>query len=198
MRGLLFAVAIAAALSVATRAEAAPDPVIASALSVGSTLVPIGITGILFFTGNGYDETVRFDLGMTTLALGSVFGPSIGQIYAGGGVDAWVTFFLRIITGGVMVTGTGLALKGTGEGAQTAGTALAVIGAVPTVFLAAWDVFGAAKAAKAARYREGHAFEQDATPRLASGWLARHACLETGGLPAVVRRNLADEVRALQ
>ncbi len=164
------AIAVAFASLAPSRAEAAPDPVIASMLSLSSTLVPIGVTGVLFFTGNGTDENVRFDLGLTTLALGAILGPSIGQIYAHGGVDAWVTFFLRIITGGIMVAGTGLAFRGV-QDAQTAGVALAILGAVPTAFLAGWDIFGAASAARAQRYKEGHALAP-------STWMMREACLE--------------------
>jgi hypothetical protein len=171
-RGVAFTTAIAVAVASLqpSHADAAPDPLIASMLSLGSTLVPIGVSGVLFFTGNGTDENVRFDLGLTTLALGAILGPSIGQVYAHGGVDAWVAFFLRLITGGIMVAGTGLAFRGTGDG-QTAGIALAILGAVPTAFLAGWDIFGAASAAKAQRYQEGHALSPP-------GWMVREACLE--------------------
>jgi hypothetical protein len=154
-RVIAAALAIMVLSSSPRTASAAPDPTIASLLSAGSTLVPLGITAALLLTGPGKDEDVRFDLALFTMATGSIVGPSIGQIYASGGVDAVVTFILRMLTGALMVTGTGLALRS--GNAQDAGVALAVLGAVPTLFLAAWDVFGAASSAKAARYAEGHA-----------------------------------------
>lgn len=134
---------------------AAPDPTIASLLSLGSTLVPVGVSGALLFQRRGSDEGLRFDLGLTFLGMGAIGGPSVGQFYAGAGGDAVVTLLLRALTGAVLLVGTGLALRGDG-GTQDAGEALAVLGGVPTVLLAAWDVIGAASSAREARYREGH------------------------------------------
>ncbi len=159
MRKLLLAVALAFAVTTlpAKRAEAAPEPVVASLLSVASTLVPLAITAGLFFTGRGVDEGIRFDVGLTTLGLGAIVGPSVGQIYGKGGGDAFITFLLRGVTGGVMLTGVGLRVRGR-EDLQGLGTALSLLGGIPTFFLALWDIIGAATSAKQARYDAGHGY----------------------------------------
>src|SRR5262252_4700249 len=84
------------------RVEAAPNPTIASLLSVGSTIIPVGIAASLLLTGRGADEGLRFDLSITFLAIGSVAGPSVGQLYGQGGWDALLSFLLRAVTGAVM------------------------------------------------------------------------------------------------
>ena len=161
MRKRLLGVALTAAIVATTlparEAEAAPDPVIASLLSVSSTLLPIGITAGLFLTGRGVSEGIRFDIGMSTLAVGAIVGPSVGQIYGKGGVDALLTFLLRTITGGVMVTGVGIRLRGDEDLSQL-GTSLAVLGGIPTLLLALWDFWGAATSAREARYEAGHGY----------------------------------------
>lgn len=159
MRKLLLAVALAFAVTTlpANRAEAAPEPVVASLLSVASTLVPLAVTAGLFFTGRGVDEGIRFDVGMTTLGLGAIVGPSIGQIYGSGGGDAFITFILRGITGGLMLTGIGLSVRGN-EDYHSLGNALGWLGGIPTFLLALWDIIGAATSAKQARYDAGHGY----------------------------------------
>jgi hypothetical protein len=103
MRRLALALIAASLLSFARPAFAdRPDPSIAVLLSAASTVVPLGGAALLFFTGPGYHEAIRVDLGMVFAALGTLLGPSIGQIYAHGGTDAWVTFFLRGVTGTVL------------------------------------------------------------------------------------------------
>ncbi|MCA9551722.1 MAG: hypothetical protein KC933_16915 [Myxococcales bacterium] len=137
------------------RAEAAPDPVVASVMSVGATALPLAITGIMWGTGRGADEGVRLDVGMIALGLGSIVGPSAGQIYAHGGVDAFLTFLLRAVTGAVMLTGVGFKLRGA-ENKQLMGSALAITGAVPTGLLAIYDMYAASVSAREAGYREGY------------------------------------------
>ena len=157
LRALGLALLMAATLLTGAprRAEAAPDPAVAAVMSAGATALPLAVTGILWGTGRGSDEGVRFDVGMVTLGLGSIVGPSAGQIYAHGGVDAFLTFLLRAVTGAVMVTGVGYRLRGA-ENRQTMGLALAVTGAVPTGLLAIYDIYASAVSAKEAGYREGH------------------------------------------
>lgn len=138
------------------RAEAAPDPVIASMMSVGAMALPLTLTAILWSTGAGKAEGIRFDVGMVGLGIGAILSPSVGQIYAGGGTDAIVTFLLRTVTSAVMLTGVGFRLRGA-ENRQTMGLALALTGGIPTAFLAAYDVYAAAVSAKEARYEEGYA-----------------------------------------
>ena len=138
------------------RAEAAPDPVIASMMSVGAMAIPLTLTAILWGTGQGKSEGIRFDIGMVSLGIGSALAPSVGQIYAGGGTDALVTFLLRTVTTGVMLTGVGFRLRGP-ENRQTFGLALAITAAVPTAFLAFYDVYAASVSAREARYEAGYA-----------------------------------------
>lgn len=145
------------------RAEA-PDPVIASVMSAGATVVPLTLSAILLATGRGADEGIRFDAGMVTLGLGSVVGPSAGQLYARGGTDAFVTFLLRAVTGAVMLVGVGFALRGP-DNRQVLGTSLAVTGGVPTGLLAIYDIYAAAISARDARYEAGYA-EIEVPPEL--------------------------------
>jgi hypothetical protein len=157
MRALGFSVLLVALFSWAApeRAEAAPDPAVAAVMSAGATALPLAITGILWGTGRGTDEGVRLDAGMVTLGVGSILGPSAGQLYARGGVDAFLTFLLRAVTGAVMLTGVGFRLRGA-ENKQTMGLALAITGAVPTGALALYDIYAAAVSAKEAGYEEGY------------------------------------------
>jgi len=135
---------------------AAPDPVLATALSAASTLVPIAATTSLWATGRGIDEGVRFDLGMVFLGLGAIAGPSIGQFYAEGGTNAVLSLILRTITGGVMLGGIGLIGRG-GESGQDVGTALTLIGGIPTALLALYDIIDASDTAIEARRRRATA-----------------------------------------
>lgn len=137
-------------------AEAAPDPVLAPLLSAGATLLPIGVTAGLWAGGRGTEEGIRFDVGLTFLGIGAIFGPSVGQIYAQGGGDAWVSFILRAITGSIMLTGIGLWARADDTGVQSAGQALAIVSGIPTVFLAVYDTIGASSSAIEAARKSGH------------------------------------------
>jgi len=141
IRALLLIIALTFAARPAT---AAPDPTVAAVISVASTLVPLGVTAGLWATGRGPDEGVRFDIGLAAMAVGSILGPSAGQIYAEADSDAWISFVLRFATGAVMVAGSGLWLRGPSEGAQEAGKALTFVGAIPTAILAGWDIYSSA------------------------------------------------------
>ena len=156
----LCAIALAGVLTTcATPARAAgPDPTIAAMLSTTSTLVPIGLTTALWLDGRGTDEGLRFDLGMTFLGLGAIFGPSMGQIYAEGGGDAWLSLFLRAITGSVMATGAGLWIRGESSKAQSSGRVLSFVGGVPTLLLAIYDIFDARANAREGQARRGHGY----------------------------------------
>ena len=149
------------------RVEAAPNPVIASLLSVGSTLIPVGVGTGLLLTGRGADEGLRFDIGVATIAVGSIVGPTVGQLYGKGGWDTLVSFILRAITGSVMSVGIAFHLRGN-EDTQSAGLPLLIVGAIPTVGLAAYDVWAAQDSAKEAKYREGHASLLETSTRRAA------------------------------
>lgn len=155
-RAVSLVTVVGLSFAAALDADAAPDPVIAGLLSAGSTVIPVAVGSGLLLTGRGSDEGVRFDIGISAVGIGAVLGPSVGQLYAGGGIDALVSFILRAITGAIMTVGIGLKLRGD-EDNQGAGTALAVVGGIPTGLLAIYDVYAATKAAQQARYREGHA-----------------------------------------
>jgi hypothetical protein len=111
----------------------------------------------LLGTGRGSEEGIRFDVSLACIAVGSIVGPSVGQIYASGGTDAIITFVLRVITGSVMTTGLGFSLRSEDPTTKRTGTAMLVLGGIPTAFLGVWDWFGAASSAKQTRYRQGHA-----------------------------------------
>lgn len=129
------------ALSLPRTARAAgPDPVVAGLLSVTSTLIPIGLTLLLWVPGEGTDENVRFNTGMVSLGLGSILGPAIGGFYAGGGSDTWITLILRTLTGSLMLTGIGLAARAPEASGRDLGRALGWSGAVPTGLLALYDL----------------------------------------------------------
>jgi hypothetical protein len=138
------------------RVEAAPNPTIASLLSVGSTIIPVGIGTGLLLTGRGSSEGLRFDLALATIALGSIVGPTVGQLYGKGGWDTLVSFILRAITGSIMTLGIAFDIRGN-EDTESAGLALAIVGGIPTGLLAIYDVWAAQDSAKEAKYREGHA-----------------------------------------
>lgn len=138
-------------------------------ISAASTLVPLGITTALWATGRGPDEGIRFDIGLAALALGSIAGPSAGQLYAGAESDAWISFLLRVATGAVMTAGVGLWLRGPSEGAQDAGKALTFVGGVPTAILAGWDIYASAASATDATRREGHGPSTSNVPTLEIG-----------------------------
>ena len=129
-----------------------PDPVNAVLLSTGSTLVPLGIATGLLATGRGKSEGIRFDVAMAFTGIGSVIGPSVGQFYARGGTNAWVTLGLRLATSATMTTGLALRLRG-GEGDRDLGTALFWVGLVPTALLGLYDIITAYGTAKDTKYR---------------------------------------------
>lgn len=155
------AVALTAALACAAAPAlpalaAAPDPTVATVLSLASTLGPATITAGLWGTGRGVEEGIRFDIGVAALAVGSILGPSIGQFYAESGTNAIVALLLRAVTGSVMLTGIGFVARGD-EDDQGLGTALTVVGAVPTGLLALYDIVDASDSAVEAKRRRATA-----------------------------------------
>lgn len=172
----MLAAAIAATLP--SRTEAAPDPTLAPLLSLGATVAPLAVTLGLWTGGRGIDEGIRFDLGITFLGVGAIVGPSVGQIYAQGGTDAWVTFILRAITGSIMLTGVGLALRADDAGARSAGQALAVVSGIPTGLLAIYDIVSASSSAIEAAQRRGHSAWRPPPPLHVGGFSLCSALLD--------------------
>ena len=126
--------------------------------------IPVGIGTGLLLSGRGSDEGLRFDIGLATIAVGSIAGPTVGQLYGQGGWDTLVSFLLRLITGAVMTVGIGIDIRG-GEDVKSAGLAMAIVGGIPTGLLAIYDVWAAQDSAKEAKYREGHALIDAPTQR---------------------------------
>jgi len=133
-----------------------PDPAIATLLSLGSTLLPVG-TGLALLTlDDGVEEDSRRVSGLTALSLGASVGPSVGTWYGGGGGDAWVTFVLRSLSTGMM--STGIAVRVDGEpGFRDLGLATGILGGLVTGVLGVYDIARASKTAKATRRRQGFA-----------------------------------------
>ena len=151
----------------AVSAAAQPDPVNAVVLSAAGTAVPVAVAAGLLADG-GADEGVRFNLSLAALGIGAAVGPSVGQFYAGGGTNAWVTLGLRAATGATMTTGLGIRLRGEDD-QQTLGTALFWIGLVPTVLLGLYDIITVYGTASQARYLDSPIADQAGlTPELYS------------------------------
>lgn len=139
------------------RAEARrPDPAIATWLSLGSTLLPVG-TGLALLTlDDGVREDARLAAGLTALSIGTSVGPSVGQWYGGRGGDAWLTFFLRSLTTAMMTTGIAVRVDGDPE-FRDLGLATGILGGVVTGVLGVYDIATAARAAKETRRAGGFA-----------------------------------------
>lgn len=140
-------------LASAAPAEATdPEPENAAILGTAATLIPIAVGTGLLLTERGPDEGVRLASGLTTISLGAAVGPYAGQLYAGGGTDGLVTFALRSLTTGVFTTGLTLRLRG-GEDQRDAAHALMVLGAIPTLLLAGYDIIDSMDTARESRIR---------------------------------------------
>lgn len=129
-----------------------PEPENASILGATATLLPIAVGGALLLTGRRYKEGVRLASGLTTISLGAALGPYAGQLYAGGGSDALVTLGLRTVTTGLFTTGLTLRLRG-GSEKRDLSYGLMVLGGIPALLLAGYDIFKAADTARESRIR---------------------------------------------
>lgn len=129
-----------------------PEPENASIMSATATLLPVAAGALLLSTGRREAEGVRFTSALTSISVGAILGPTTGQLYAGAGVDAAVTFFLRSLTGGLAVTGLALSLRGT-EDDEAPAAALMALGGIPTLILAIYDIVDAGNTAREARIR---------------------------------------------
>lgn len=131
---------------------AGPEPENAAILGATATLLPIAVGAGLLTIGRGSQEGTRFTAGLTSISIGAIVGPTTGQLYAGGGVDTVVTLLLRTVTGGLAVSGLGLALRGSEE-EQTPAIALLSIGGATTLALAIYDIVDAPSTARESRIR---------------------------------------------
>lgn len=150
------AVAVGCALLAPAPAGAAqrPDPAIATLLSLGSTLLPVG-TGLALLTlDDGVTENERLVAGLTAVSLGASVGPSVGQWYARGGGDAWVTFILRSLGTGMMTTGIAVRVADDPD-FRDLGLATAILGGTATTVLAVYDIATASRTARETRRASG-------------------------------------------
>ncbi|MEM7677662.1 MAG: hypothetical protein AAF449_16830 [Myxococcota bacterium] len=151
--------------STEAQAVGEPDPVNAVILSTAGTAVPIAVAAGLLATGDGAKEGMRFDVARALVAMGAVIGPSVGQFYAKGGTNAWVTLGLRLATAVPMTAGLTLKLRGMPED-QTLGDALFWAGLVPTALLGLYDIVTALSTARASKYRDAQVARLGLTPEL--------------------------------
>lgn len=142
----------AALLTVSPAHAEPPDPTNAAIMSATATLMPVAVGTTLLLTERGDQEGVRLASGLSSITLGVVLGPYTGQVYAGAGVDGVVTLVLRSLTGGLAVTGTTLLLRGD-EDQRDAATAMVVLGGIPAVALAVYDIWKAPDTARESRVR---------------------------------------------
>lgn len=150
-----WAVAVFLAPLAAAGAER-PDPVKATLLSLGSTLLPVG-TGVALLTlDDGVTEDARVVAGLTAVAVGASVGPSVGQWYARGGGDAWLTFFLRSLGTGMMTSGIAVRVDD-GTEFRDLGLATAILGGAVTSALAIYDIATAGRTARETRRASGFA-----------------------------------------
>lgn len=135
-----------------------PDPAIATLLSLGSTLLPVGTGLALLMLDDGVNEDSRLAVGLGAVSLGASVGPSVGQWYGGGGGDAWTTFLLRTLTTGMMSTGIAVGVGGDPD-FRDLGTATAILGGVVTGVLGVYDIATAGRTARQTRRASGFAAE---------------------------------------
>lgn len=130
-----------------------PEPLNASLLGFTATALPVAVGTTLLLTERRETEGVRYGAAVTSISVGTVLGPFAGQLYGKAGGDAVLTLLLRGVSTAVGVGGMTLMVRGDAEDQDT-GIALSILGAIPTLFLAGYDIFGAARSAREARIRD--------------------------------------------
>jgi len=156
-------------VQLATNAEAKSKSAgMAFVLSLACTLIPIAVTAGLWATGDGVDEDVRLGLGMAFLGLGTIVGPSAGAFYTEDTGEAFLTMGIRAVTGSIMLSGVGLYTRG-GDDRETLGTALTIVGAVPTGLVLIYDLWTAPKKARASDRAARTVAQMEEAPRLNLG-----------------------------
>lgn len=141
---------------VAGRAEAAPKPGVARTLSAASFAVPVASGVLMLSTSRGTSSDNRLYTGLALISLGAAAGPSVGQWYAKGKTNAWVTFGLRTLSTGMMTSGSILWARGD-PSLDGLGVALAIIGGGLTGTLSLYDIVDAGRTARQTRYQSGFA-----------------------------------------
>ena len=140
----------------AHRAEAAPKPGVARTLSAASFAVPVASGVLMLTTSRGTSSDNRLYTGLALVSAGAAFGPSVGQWYAKGKTNAWVTFGLRTLSTGMMTSGSIVRARGD-PSLDGLGLALAIIGGGLTGTLSLYDIVDAGRTARQTRYHSGFA-----------------------------------------
>ncbi|MEM1023942.1 MAG: hypothetical protein AAGD10_00210 [Myxococcota bacterium] len=140
----------------AVEAKAAPKPGVARTLSAASFALPVASGVIMLGTSRGTASDNRLYTGLALISTGAAVGPSVGQWYAKGGTNAWVTFGLRTLSTGMMTSGSIVRARAD-ESLDGLGLALALIGGGLTGALSIYDIVDAGKTAREARYESGFA-----------------------------------------
>ena|GEM_PF-5050664 len=133
-----------------------PDPLVATLMSLGATVIPIALGTILWTQDRGIDEGFRYDMGFVFFTIGGVFGPSTGKFYADKNSDAWVSMILRGLTAGIGLSGSALWLRGETAQTRNNGRAMAAIGITTTGLLSIYDIWTAGSAALETQRMRGY------------------------------------------
>ena len=140
------------------RSDAArrPDPVVATLISLGNTLLPLALGAVLWTQDRGINEGYRYDMGFVFFSIGGIIGPSTGKFYADKEGDAWVSLALRGLTGTMGLAGCALWLRGEDAQTRNNGRALAGLGIGTTGLLALYDIWTSGSAALETQRERGY------------------------------------------
>lgn len=144
---MILAFCLSMTSSQVSHAAKRPDPVVATLMSVGATVIPLALGTILWTQDRGINEGFRYDMGFVFFAIGGVLGPSTGKFYADQTSDAWISMILRGLTSGIGLAGSALWLRGETAQTRNNGRALAGIGIGATGLLSLYDIWTAGSAA---------------------------------------------------
>ena len=133
-----------------------PDPVVATLISLGSTLIPVAMGTILWTQDRGINEGFRYDMGFVFIGVGGILGPSTGKFYADKESDAWISLMLRGVTGSLGLMGTAFWLRGEKAQTRNNGRALAGIGMGATGLLGLYDIWTSGSAALETQRERGY------------------------------------------
>ena len=139
-----------------SQAAQRPDPVVATLISLGTTLIPLALGAVLWTQERGINEGYRYDLGFVFFGVGGIIGPSAGKFYADKESDAWVSLALRGLTGTMGLAGCALWLRGEDPQTRNNGRALAGLGIGTTGLLALYDIWTSGSAAIETQRERGY------------------------------------------
>ena len=153
---IIFAICFGMYSAQVSHAAKRPDPVVATLMSIGATVIPLTLGTILWTQDRGINEGFRYDMGFVFFAIGGVLGPSTGKFYADQESDAWISMILRGLTSGIGLSGSALWLRGETAQTRNNGRALATIGISATGLLSIYDIWTAGSAALETQRMRGY------------------------------------------